>query len=77
VLSAEATILGIDGGLLKSIALVTCFAIFALIALWLAFSKSPRFRRAAQLPLEDERVAEAADAPADRGDHVSGSSSHD
>lgn len=69
MLAAESTILGIDGGLLKSIALVTCFSIFALIALWLAFSKSPRFQRAAQLPLEDEEAAEAADAASDRGDH--------
>ena len=67
--AAESTILGIDGGLLKSIALVAYFSIFALIALWLAFSKSLRFQRAAQLPLEDEDAAEVTDAAEDRGDH--------
>ena len=76
MLAAESTILDIDGGLLKAIALVACFSIFALIAVWLAFSKSPRFQRAAQLPLEDEDVAEAADAAGDRGPHQSGTSPH-
>jgi hypothetical protein len=75
--AAEATILGIDGGLLKAIALVVCFAIFVSIALWLVFSRSSSFRRTAQLPLEDEDVGEAADASDHRGTHKSGSSRDD
>ena len=74
---AETIILGIDGGILKAIALVTCFVIFVSIAVWLAFSRSPGFQRAAQIPLEDEYVAEAADGSADRGVHQSGLSRND
>ncbi|UCD75938.1 MAG: cbb3-type cytochrome c oxidase subunit 3 [Phycisphaerales bacterium] len=77
MLASEGIIFGIDGGLLKSIALVMCFAIFVSIVLWLAVSSSTKFQRAARLPLEDEVVSEAADASGDRGDHQSGSSRHD
>jgi hypothetical protein len=54
MLTASASVWGVDYGALKTLGLVLFFAVFMIILLRLLFSRSARYERAARMPLEND-----------------------